>query len=196
MATLLWNPKENYPSSSFINEEKTWIIKKNIECSNLTKIIFKVGSKDYALNNDNLGGQTSKFGFKKKYRYLYFIFITSVFFIIIIFSTRIKFYLKQKTYILNISFFSNIVGVQKHFCLISIKDDSKSYSPESKIILDIPTTIAFFGDLNSSKQIVGEYIHKICDRWNSQYLEKPQVIKMPLNYINLKKHYEIYRFLK
>lgn len=67
MATLLWNPAENYPSSSS-NEEKTWIVTTKIECSNLTKITFKAGSKDYALKNDNIGGQSTELGLKKKYR--------------------------------------------------------------------------------------------------------------------------------
>ena len=67
MSILLWNPKKNYPVSS-TNIEKTWIITKKFKCSNLTKIEFKAGSKDYALLNDNIGGTVTELGLKKKYR--------------------------------------------------------------------------------------------------------------------------------
>ena len=87
---------------------------------------------------------------------------------------KLMFFFKasKKHFFLN---FSQILGVQKHFCLIKVKDGSKSYSPESKVIVDIPTALAFFGDLTSTKTIVGEYIHKICNQWNSDYVDKPQV---------------------
>ena len=72
-------------------------------------------------------------------------------------------------------FFSNLLGIQKHFCLIKVNDGSKDYSPESKTIIDIPTLAAFFGKLDTTKGIVGEYVRGICENWNKKYLDKPQV---------------------
>ena len=72
-------------------------------------------------------------------------------------------------------FFSNLLGIQKHFCLIKVNDGSKDYTPESKTIIDLPTLSAFFGKLDATKGIVGEYVRGICDRWNKKYLDKPQV---------------------
>ena len=68
MSTILWNPQQNYPSSSTSNEQ-TWIVVKEVTCSNLTKVTFKAGSKDYVLSNDNLGGTSTEYGLKRKYRY-------------------------------------------------------------------------------------------------------------------------------
>ena len=67
------------------------------------------------------------------------------------------------------------MGIQKHFCLIKVNDGSKDYSPESKTIIDIPTLAAFFGKLDTTKGIVGEYVRGICENWNKKYLDKPQV---------------------
>ena len=92
-------------------------------------------------------------------------------------------YKKNSYWIIKINIFScysNLIGVQKHFCIIKANDGSKEYSPESKTLLDIPTFLAFFGDLESTKSIVGTYVRGLCDKWNKQYLDKPQVGKFKL----------------
>ena len=81
MAKILWNPQHTYPSSS-TSDEKTWIVVQQVTCSNLTKITFKAGSKDYVLTNDNLGGTSTEYGLKKKL----FLFMESI----IVGYTKIK----------------------------------------------------------------------------------------------------------
>lgn len=63
---ILWNSISSSSSTSV--KDQSWIMTKEFECSNLTKVYFKAGSKDYALNNDGTQGYMSELVLKKKYR--------------------------------------------------------------------------------------------------------------------------------
>jgi hypothetical protein len=60
-----------------------------------------------------------------------------------------------------------------------VVDFSKEYKPESKVVLDIPTALAFFlRDPELTKKLVGEKIARLVTRWNDTYeTGEPEVKK-------------------
>ena len=72
-------------------------------------------------------------------------------------------------------FFSTLWPCSKHFFLLSLIDNSVSYSPESKIIFDIPTALHFFSDPIAARRIVGEKTADLCHRWNEQFSKNLEV---------------------
>jgi hypothetical protein len=71
--------------------------------------------------------------------------------------------------------FSSLWPCDKHFFLLSLVDTSVNYTPETKVIFDIPTAIQFFGDPTSARTIVGEKIADLCRRWNEKFSAHPEV---------------------
>jgi len=65
--------------------------------------------------------------------------------------------------------------MKKHFFAITIEDDSKSYHPKTRTILDIPTAINFFGNADLTLKIVGGSVRSMCDKWNDKYEGKKEV---------------------
>jgi hypothetical protein len=61
--------------------------------------------------------------------------------------------------------------------LVRIKDSSKSYSPESFAIFDIPTALAFFATQpEETKNEIGEKVRDLTKKWNKKYKNSgPQV---------------------
>jgi len=55
-------------------------------------------------------------------------------------------------------------------------DSSKEYKPDTKIIFDIPTAIAFFAtDPAETKSTVGEKVRALVKAWNKAYEKKMNV---------------------
>jgi hypothetical protein len=72
--------------------------------------------------------------------------------------------------------FSSIFPLSGFFFLIKIIDLSKEYKPTSKIIIDVPTALNFFGlDPGLTKQKVGAEVRRLVKAWNAEYEEKPNV---------------------
>ena len=59
---------------------------------------------------------------------------------------------------------------------MSVTDESKDYRPVSKIIMDIPTGLNFFGQPQIALQKIGATVRKMMDAWNAKYQGKTEVI--------------------
>jgi hypothetical protein len=65
--------------------------------------------------------------------------------------------------------------LEKHFFLIRVQDNSVSYAPNSKIIIDIPTALNFFADPDGTETLVADQTKDLARRWNQKYLNKKEV---------------------
>jgi len=78
-----------------------------------------------------------------------------------------------RSYIFDSVFFCReLYGFEGHFFLISAVDGSKSYHPESKIIIDLTTAYTLFGnrpDRTIAK--IGDAVRSICETWNQDWSE-------------------------
>jgi hypothetical protein len=62
--------------------------------------------------------------------------------------------------------------VGRHFFLLKVSDWSKSYKPESKILMDIPSALNFFlRDPKYTLETVRQRLQAFVDLWNSTYSE-------------------------
>jgi hypothetical protein len=61
--------------------------------------------------------------------------------------------------------------VGQHYFLMRAKDDSKTYSPESQVVFDIPTAVAFFGE--KARAATLEKVHQMAlalvSEWNRHF---------------------------
>ena len=67
-------------------------------------------------------------------------------------------------------FFSAVYPIGSHFFCISIVDATKSYHPESSLVLDLPTAYVFFG-LDPKKTIkrIGDSARALVKEWNQAF---------------------------
>lgn len=57
-----------------------------------------------------------------------------------------------------------------YFFSIRVVDHSKDYSPESKVVLDVPTAWVFFGkDGRKTARLVGDMVRRLVKQWNDRY---------------------------
>ena len=73
-------------------------------------------------------------------------------------------------------FFSNLYPVSKYFFVIQTIDRSKSYSPENKIVIDIPAGVTIFEDQLGILKHVKDVAKELADEWNAAFVDKPKVI--------------------
>lgn len=70
-----------------------------------------------------------------------------------------------------------IYDIGSHFFAVRVKDGSKSYTPESKIVMDLPTAWAFFGlNPTETQSVVQEKVRLLCKSWNEQYAFKRDAV--------------------
>ena len=73
-------------------------------------------------------------------------------------------------------FFSTLYPVSKYFFVIQTIDRSKSYSPENKIVIDIPAGVTIFEDQLGILKHVKDVAKELADEWNAAFVDKPKVI--------------------
>ena len=66
-----------------------------------------------------------------------------------------------------------------HFFYLHARDESKTYAPESQIVIDVPTAIAFFGSdgKDSTLELIHGRVKSLVEEWNAQYAGDNAVIK-------------------
>ena len=69
----------------------------------------------------------------------------------------------------------SIYPVNKVFFLVETIDHSKHYKPSSKIIIDVQAGVNLFLDRVGIVKHVVELTKELCDKWNAQYYNQPQV---------------------
>jgi hypothetical protein len=79
---------------------------------------------------------------------------------------------------MNILVCSSLWPLGKFFFVINVSDGSVQYAPESKIVVDIPTAVNFFGDPESVKSVVGEKVRDLVKRWNEKYSRGKEVYEI------------------
>ncbi len=73
-------------------------------------------------------------------------------------------------------FFRTLFHLCGYFFLFRFVDSSKEYKPDSKVIFDIPTAVAFFGaDPTETKAIISEKVRSLVKAWNKTYESKINV---------------------
>jgi hypothetical protein len=73
-------------------------------------------------------------------------------------------------------FFRALFHLCGYFFLFRFVDSSKEYKPDSKVIFDIPTAVAFFGaDPTETKAIISEKVRRLVKAWNKTYESKINV---------------------
>ena len=65
--------------------------------------------------------------------------------------------------------------MSKFFFLIQTIDRSKAYSPENKIVVDIPAGISIFQDQVGILDHVKEVAKDLAQAWNNAFVDKPKV---------------------
>jgi len=73
-------------------------------------------------------------------------------------------------------FFSNLYPVSKYFFVVQTIDRSKSYSPENKIVIDIPAGVTIFEDQLGILTHVKDVAKELAAEWNAAFVDKPKVI--------------------
>lgn len=69
--------------------------------------------------------------------------------------------------------FSSLYPLDGHFCAVHLTDGTKTYRPESQIVLDLDTTFGFFGgDRAKSLARIASEVESLCDEWNLDNKEK------------------------
>ena len=58
-----------------------------------------------------------------------------------------------------------------------MKDGSVDYTPETKIIIDVPSALNFFADPDANKSFIGDQVKDSVNRWNKKYLNKQEVCR-------------------
>ena len=59
--------------------------------------------------------------------------------------------------------------------MVQTIDRSKSYSPENKIVIDIPAGVTIFEDKLGILSHVKEVALELSQQWNDTYVDKPKV---------------------
>jgi hypothetical protein len=68
------------------------------------------------------------------------------------------------------NFFRKIYALGGYFFLLHLIDWSSSWHPESKIIMDIPTAVAFFYEKKEhTRKKVSRMSQQLVDAWNEMY---------------------------
>ena len=79
--------------------------------------------------------------------------------------------------------------MSKFFFLIQTIDRSKAYSPENKIVVDIPAGISIFQDQVGILDHVKTVARDLAQAWNNAFVDKPKVKKfnknLTKNYVRL-----------
>ena len=70
--------------------------------------------------------------------------------------------------------------MSKYFFVIQTVDRSKSYSPENKIVIDIPAGVTIFEDQLGILKHVQEVAKELAAKWNETYVNRPKVKKFTL----------------
>ena len=65
--------------------------------------------------------------------------------------------------------------MSKYFFVIQTVDRSKSYSPENKIVIDIPAGVTIFEDQLGILKHVQEVAKELATKWNETYVDRPKV---------------------
>lgn len=77
---------------------------------------------------------------------------------------------RQRCNFLFCCYYSDLLQLGSYFASIRVLDYSKTYSPESKVVLDIPTAWIFFGqDPAKTLQAVGQMVRQLTTKWNQKY---------------------------
>lgn len=70
--------------------------------------------------------------------------------------------------------------MRDYFFYARAKDSSKEYSPESQIIIDVPTAVAFFGNAdNRTLETIHERVQSLVSEWNSLFCTDEAVCLPP-----------------
>jgi len=75
-------------------------------------------------------------------------------------------------------FYSEIYPVSDHFFVLHTVDSSKTYSPESQIVIDIPTAVAFFGQRGRDDTLskVHGMAVSLVSEWNKHFYADPNKV--------------------
>ena len=73
--------------------------------------------------------------------------------------------------------------MSKYFFVVQTIDRSKSYSPENKIVIDIPAGVTIFEDQLGILTHVKDVAKELAAEWNAAFVDKPKVIKKSLNIV-------------
>lgn len=131
---------------------------------------FKIGNKLYALSNgDNEKRQIGEAGLYRKYRYGYSTMAI---------AERPWPHFFPSHYV---DFaFSSLFPFGRHYCAIHFTDGTKSYRPESQIVIDPSSCFAFFSaDPASTLRTVAKELEELSTAWNADNKDKVLIASPP-----------------
>ena len=83
----------------------------------------------------------------------------------------------------------------EHYFFMRSRDDSKTYSPESQVVFDIPTAVAFFGQ--DARAATLERVHQMAQtlvtEWNKHFAATNPKVSSRLSFFSLRDASRVYR---
>jgi len=171
---ILWGQKSlGTKDTEEVKTDTTWAFQYSLETLGLVVINVKAGNKSLILDgySEESGTKISESLLRRRYRYCI---AFSIYFSRLFSLCPLKMSLKSP-----LLFYSEIYPVSEYFFYLRAMDQSKTYTPVSQTVIDIPTAIAFFGPDGCSDTLARVHtgVERLINEWNRRFCRN-DVVRM------------------